>query len=379
MHRSKSILFWCADQLVDLWRHLFNLGMLRFSLSAGRVVGIVIVIVVLFFSGICLDVFLNDSELLKWLRTSGQGTALEQAGSYEVESGSTTIRNLGLAAVALVALVVAVWRGQVAEAQNDVARQDLSVARQDLLNERYQKGAEMLGSNVLSVRIGGIHALEQLAKESPELYHVNVMRVLCAFVRQPPSNSRTESTSEDNLGRNDQFHRMRADVEAVMHAISNRSLKGISLERNAIPKVLYLPDANLSHLDVYHANLSGARLTNVNLSAAILRRANLSGARLRKADLTGANLLRADLREATLWGTKLSGATLRHANISGADFCGVNAVSPEHKVPVIGLTQEQLDGAFADSANPPKLNGVIDSETGRLLEWRGRGAPTIED
>jgi len=170
---------------------------------------------------------------------------------------------------------------------------------------------------------------------------------------------------------------MRPDVEAVMHAISFRSPKGILLEEKAKPKVLYLPDANLSQLDVYRANLRGAWLTNVNLSGAILRRADLSGARLRKANLSGANLRRANLSEAKFWGADLSEATLVKANISGADMSGLDAVSPEYRVPVRGLTQAQLDEAIADPRNPPKLVNVPDAKTGELLVWRSHGAPKV--
>ena len=53
-------------------------------------------------------------------------------------------------------MLLAVWRSIVAERQADTAQQSL-------LNERYQKGAEMLGNEVLSVRMGGIYALGRLA------------------------------------------------------------------------------------------------------------------------------------------------------------------------------------------------------------------------
>ena len=94
------------------------------------------------------------------------------------ESGSTTIRNIALVAAGLIALPLAIWRGVVANRQ-------ANTAQQGLLNERYQKGAEMLGNGVLSVRLGGIYALQRLAEESPGQYHIQIMRLFCAFVRSP--------------------------------------------------------------------------------------------------------------------------------------------------------------------------------------------------
>ena len=102
------------------------------------------------------------------------------------ESGSTTIRNIGLIAVGVIALPLAIWRGIVAERQ-------AATAQQGLLNERYQKGAEMLGSHTLSVRLGGIYALEHLTVEHPGKYHLRTMELFCAFVRHPVEDKALEA------------------------------------------------------------------------------------------------------------------------------------------------------------------------------------------
>ena len=65
-----------------------------------------------------------------------------------IESNGSTIRNIVLAAAAIIALPLAIWRSTVAERQ-------AKTAQRSLLNERYLKGAEMLGSEVLSVRLAG--------------------------------------------------------------------------------------------------------------------------------------------------------------------------------------------------------------------------------
>ena len=75
-----------------------------------------------------------------------------------LESWSTIIRNFGLVAAAVFALWFARKRILVADRQADTAQRGL-------LNERYQKGAEMLGSKVLAVRRGGIYALARLARD----------------------------------------------------------------------------------------------------------------------------------------------------------------------------------------------------------------------
>ncbi|MDE0330255.1 MAG: hypothetical protein OXL41_00145 [Nitrospinae bacterium] len=126
--------------------------------------------------------------LWDWLRNI-------QAG---YESPSTTIRNLGLFLAAPIALGLAVWRARVADRQAEAAQTQVATSQGSLLNERYHKGAEMLGSEALSVRLGGIYALARLAREHPEEYHIQIIRLLCAFVRNPPPENDTAVDVDEN-------------------------------------------------------------------------------------------------------------------------------------------------------------------------------------
>lgn len=136
------------------------------------------------------------------------------------ESGSTTVRNIGFVVAGLIALPFAVWRSWVAQRQ-------ANTAQQGLLNERYQQGAEMLGSNVLSVRRGGFFALERLAAEHPGHYHVQIMQLFCAFVREPTVDEREKPEqmvvqAEPESKQLSRRVKVRADVQAIMAAIGTR-------------------------------------------------------------------------------------------------------------------------------------------------------------
>ena len=262
------------------------------------------------------------------------------------ESNSSTIRNIFLAAAALIALPLAIWRSTVAGRQADTAQQQSGIAQRGLLNERYQKGAEMLGSRVLSVRLGGIYALQSLASENPEQYHIQIMRLFCAFVRNLDGVQDGSLTPAIEIGSggeeegNDQPPRMREDVQAVMEAIGGRDefVKRYVEKEDGVE--LYFGEANLSFL----------RLDNADLSNASFSKANLSGTSFSKANLSGAKL----------WKTSLSGATFTEAYLAATDFSQST-----------GLTQNQLAQACADPHSPPVLNGVFDAETGDPLIWRG--------
>ncbi len=330
----------------QFWRDLFKSGGFRFTAFA------VVVLAV----GCALSVGFWD-----WLGAD--------------ESGSTTIRNVGLIFVGVIALPLAVWRGMVAERQ-------AATAQKGLLNERYRQGAEMLGRDVLSVRLGGIYALQSLAQEQLEEYHIQIMRLLCAFVRNPPARDEGDNGEETGKGLPSGLSSRREDVQAAMEAIGARREKHLILER----KAGFLPDlrgANLSYTKLAALNVSGADLTyallsdanmaGANLSRADLSSANLSGAVLPYADLSNAKLAHANLSQALLFGANLSNTDLDNTILTRADLVG-GTFSGEDKSPAIGLTQSQLDEARADRDDLPELDDVVDAETDEQLIWRGKNA-----
>ena len=247
-------------------------------------------------------------------------------------SNSDTLRNMGLLIAGGLTLIFAVWRGWVAKCQADTAQKSL-------LNERYQSGAEMLGNDVLSVRLGGIYALELLAEEHPEQYHIRVILLFCAFVRNPTIDERDKAAATESA----RVSQPRVDVQYVMTFIGGRSEAGIQLERHCGFK-----------LD----------LRSADLRRVWLKKANLSGARFDETDLSEATLIGANLSNVSLWGTNLSSVLLAEPP-EGEE-------SLAERDPVQGLTQKILDNACADTCRKPgQLNGILDAETRKPLCWRG--------
>ena len=293
------------------------------------------------------------------------------------ESLSTTVRNVGVVIGGVIAILFAIWRSIVAERQADAAQRQAETAQRQsetaqrgLLNERYQKGAEMFGSGRLSVRLGGVYALALLAREHPGDYHLEIMSLFCAFVRNPigepfeaplPVKSLTPAAkfksgweeAGDEAGE-DRPLRVREDIQAIMTAVCKRSEAQIEIEKER-EYTLALRDANLKGARLAGANLEGADLGGANLEGALLIRMNLDGAYLADANLEGAALFASNLK-----GAHLVGANLEGADVTGADLRDCR-----------GLTQEQLDQATADSDKPPKLVDVVDAN-GEPLVWSGK-------
>ena len=210
------------------------------------------------------------------------------------ESGSTTIRNIGLVIAGLIALPLAIWRSLVAQRQADTAQQSL-------LNEQYQQGAEMLGSDVLAVRLGGIYALKQLTTEHPEHYHVPVMELLCAFVRHPIASEESEDKPDVDDGPLHKGFSPREDIQAIMRVIGARNKRHLIIEARTQFRI-----------DLHSSDLRGMRLDGANLANAPWRDGVVSSSMdlfmsPNRTDMSGAILCSARLWFAGLVGCKLRG------------------------------------------------------------------------
>ena len=295
------------------------------------------------------------------------------------ESASTTLRNLGLILAAAIGLPLAIWRSTVAEHQADATRRQSDTAVQMLLNDRFQKGAEMLGNaDIGSVRIGGIHALARLAREYPDSLHIPIMQLFSAFVVDrtrgeaeervgSPEDSETPEDEEqrepdvgdagdaeedeDETGQDDApwfesapaehygpffvadrrvgpVPELAKDIEAVMSQIAQRSEAQIALE-SAEGFRMNLADACLPGLIFHSANFSNFDFTMADLRRvrgwqACFANAVLPGADLSAANMHGANFRGADMRRVNLSAARLGGADLRDANLGLVDLVGQN-------------------------------------------------------
>ena len=302
--------------LKSLRNRLFTEG---WAVSGAVLVSIAIVVVL---SALGWDWLRTSSQTVETTVATDEGTTARRSTTTYTEPASTAIRNVGFVLAGLIAGIIAAWRGRVADRQAQAARAQTEIAQQALRNERFQKGVEMLGHSILSVRLGGIYALDRLGADFPDQYHVEVAKVLCAFVSSPQEDPEIEKQSEKGKPTN----RARQDVQAAMVSISSRSEADAALEK----------EANYT-LDLFGASLFGTRLENGNLSDANLEGANLSGSILRCANLSGTNLRHANLSSPWViddsksrppfpvlgWDTDLSYVNLSNAKLNSADMRGV--------------------------------------------------------
>ena len=280
------------------------------------------------------------------------------------ESNSGTIRNIGLVLAGLVALPLALWRSFVAQSQASAAQRQAFTAQEGLANDRYQKGAEMLGSDVLSVRIGGIYALRSLVDDMPQVYGAPVKRLLCAFIRNPTEDSSLLFNHESPRA---EAPLLRDDVKVALEAVTVRHASEVEDERKM--RIVHdIVHSKLHRLVLLHGNLANFNLSGADLTSSLLVNADFTNSFLAFADLSGADVS----------GANFNRTVLNECNLSGAKFTAstVHLEQSTRNIVARDLTQKQLDQAIADPDNPPILDGVIDAETGEQLEWRGRAPKT---
>ena len=194
-----------------------------------------------------------------------------------------------------VPVAVATWLGtRRSDRRREQREREEALVREQLEHERALREAiDLLGSEKLEIRIGGIYALERSARDSLR-DHPTIMEVLTAFVREHSHGQWPLPVDGDALGPE---RTIRPDIQAALTVIGRRNATH-----------------DLQPIDLSRANLSYANLTGADFTGADFTAADLTAANLTNGDLTGAFLTDADLTRAALIHARLT-----HANLSRAE------------------------------------------------------------
>ena len=244
-----------------------------------------------------------------------------------------------------------------------------NLTRQGQVTGRYTQAVKQLGSKKLDVRIGGIYALERIARDSAR-DHPTVMEVLATFIRDH-SHEQWPLPEHDTDPAPPQT--TRPDVQAAVTVVGRRNIKYDIRIRYAKRRIVYR-SIDLSHAVLPGANLNSATLIFANLKGAYLDGATLIGAHLDGADLNGATLIGAHLDSVTLISAKLKGAHLDSASLGNVDLRGANLENATLKGTDLGGAD--LRGAFLNRADlrGAQLFGADLRENAQLIDADLRGA-----
>jgi hypothetical protein len=226
-------------------------------------------------------------------------------------------------------------------------------AREGQITERYTRAIDHLGHGELDVRLGGIYALERIARDS-SADRVTIGEVLTAFVRihalWPPSPPGVYPATAPI----DQVPELQIRATDIQASLTVLGRGGFAL-------------SGRDRLDLHEVDLRRANLREAHLERAHLRRAHLEDAFLYRAHLEGAFLNDAYLEGAYLRDAHLEGVDLRRAHLERADFLGAY------------LGEADLSGAVLEDGrnlNRAHLNGAKADGNTRWpasFDWRGAG------
>lgn len=206
------------------------------------------------------------------------------------------------------------WRGQritreSLESTQENTQEQLRLTREGQITERFTRAIDQLGNDSLEIRLGGIYALERIARDSPERDYSTVIEVLTAYVREnapwppkppkapegPPESSGSDS---DEAGIPDKGVDQAAeqapqtpptDIQAILDVLKRLEEERLEEERirreeERTPKNEESVAEKLRvHLDLRGTDLRGANLVEAHLEGAVLWRAHLEGANLQGA------------------------------------------------------------------------------------------------
>jgi hypothetical protein len=183
----------------------------------------------------------------------------------------------------------------------------LEIDRQGQLTNRFiqatgQLGAELkAGERNIEVRLGGIYALNRIAKDWPRDYWP-IAQILTAYVRHNAKWEVSPAQGKQN----------RTDIQAILTVLGHDAPPGGFSAQNKLDlrfadlRAMEFYDARLEWTDFYGAHLEGATMWGAVLHDAKFDHAHLAGTNLRGAQLQNASLNGADLTGAlfdggTVW------------------------------------------------------------------------------
>jgi hypothetical protein len=111
----------------------------------------------------------------------------------------------------------------------ELNRQGHELNRQGQITERFTRAVDQLGNASLDVRLGGIYALERLARESRD-DHGPIIEILTAYIREHTrSVHQDRRTDTENSGRVETH--IATDVQAALTVLAVESWRTIRLNR----------------------------------------------------------------------------------------------------------------------------------------------------
>ncbi len=263
-------------------------------------------------------------KLPKWQAAHSQGISSKNRFDREDDARKTLAQVIG---------GIFVLAGLYSSIQTfNLQQQGELLQREGQITDRYTKAIDQLGAVLpgdkpnLEVRLGGIYALERIARDSPRDQQT-IMDVLCTYVRRNSPSKAAVAGRDNSLSSapGGDSPMPRADIQAILTVIGRRNVSNDG--RSGID----LSKTNLIGADFSYAQLANADLSGSNLNKVDFSHADLSGADLTESHLSGAHFEMANLTRADFGKTHVEGAHFDGADVSGADLSSATGLTLQQR------------------------------------------------
>ena len=252
------------------------------------------------------------------------------------EAVRTQLLTLGAGLFAAGALVFTAWNLTLYRRNLSLLADTNRIAEQGQVTDRFIKAIEQLGSVKLDVRVGGIYALDRVARDSrrkisygddsPGRIRPRALTRTVAAAARARDRPHTPTYNAPGRPSRRQYHLPPGRSTLLVRSLRRRASRR-EASRAKLHGANFENGANLDRANLIGADLSDARLNSASLRGTLLDYADLSGASLVGADFNGTDLGKVHLRGAGLAfahfnDADLSKADLNEVDLSEADLSG---------------------------------------------------------
>lgn len=217
---------------------------------------------------------------------------------------SVVIRNLGLLALSLSALIFAAWRSVIANRQAETAADQLDLARRGQETDRFQRAMEMLESKSLGVRVAGLLGLTGVAARNKAEYSKTMTPIIADFISM---RSREIPRMQETFG-DAQVHELPDDVTEALKLCSHliRFRQEIGEKR---PEII-----------IDGANFSRCNMPAIDFEGLTYRSCRFGKAEFGLLELAGAKFMDCELKQATFSDAILKNVAFKNCSMEASQF-----------------------------------------------------------
>ena len=229
-------------------------------------------------------------------------------GKWVTSAGA--LRDVALTLAAVIGFPIVIQRARSHDKQATAAREQAEANRKQAetdsrrrLAEAYSKAADLFSKAELPLRLAGLYALWKIAEEDPENHHIQIMQILCAFVRHPMPLENWEPI-EAVLTTT-----IRPDLEAVMNLLGKRN-ENQREQESAVEYKMDFKGADLQNFDLRGGDWRLASFIVADLRGVEFDISDMWGAQFASANLGRTSFHSVDLRQASFFYAEVDERTI---------------------------------------------------------------------